>query len=305
MRSKTIGLGPEFFPAQPARTYEEATARVRALQAKDDKAIRGDSGTRFHTQGKKVARAIVFYHGYTNAPPQWDLLSKEFVRRGYNVLAPRIPCHGFNDLLTSEQANLTAGDLVATVQESVDIARGLGEHVTVCGISCGGVMTAWAAQYRSDVDLALSIAPSAGLPFVPAWMSSVFRNVAPRIGNIYIWWDPRVKEKIVGPPYAYPRFSTHGLSEIFRLGQLVYNASAAMPARARRIKAITSDFDTAVKNSITDHILDNWEGHGISIERYTFSADQKVWHDMIDPNQTFQQIDLTYPVILRMLTEEI
>ncbi len=305
MTTKTTGLGPEFFPARPTRTYEEAVARVHTLQAKDNSAVRRDSGTRFHTQGKKVARAIVFYHGYTNAPPQWDMLSQEFVKRGYNVLVPRIPYHGINDPLTAEQAKLKAGDLAATVQESIDIARGLGEHVTVCGISCGGVMTAWAAQYRSDVDLALGIAPSAGLPLVPVWVSSVFRNVAPRIGNIYIWWDPRVKEKIVGPPYAYPRFSTRSLSEIFRLGRLVYNASAAMPARARRIKAITSDFDTAVKNSITHDILDRWESHGIAIDRYTFPADQRVWHDMIDPNQTFQQIDLTYPVILRMLTEEI
>ncbi|MCB0069299.1 MAG: alpha/beta hydrolase [Caldilineaceae bacterium] len=303
MTTKTTGLGPEFFPAQPARSFEEAEARVRALQAKDDGNVRPDSGTRFRSQGKKAERAIVFYHGYTNAPPQYDLLSEELVKRGYNVLVPRIPYHGLSDPLTPEQAKLTAGDLAATIQESVDIAQGLGEHVTVCGISCGGVMTSWAAQYRSDVDLALGIAPSAGLPFVPMWVSGLFRNVAPRIGNMNIWWDPRVKEKIVGPPYAYPRFSTHGLAEIFRLGQLVYDVSANMPARAKQIKAITSDFDTAVKNAVTYDILDNWESHGITIERFTFPSSQKVWHDMIDPNQTFQQVDLTYPVILRMLTE--
>ena len=50
-------------------------------------------------------------------------------------------------------------------------------------------------------------------------------------------------------------------------------------------------------------MLDQWERHGRTIERYTFPAAQKVWHDMIDPNQSFQQVDLTYPVILRMLTE--
>ncbi|HRA65912.1 MAG TPA: hypothetical protein PL187_07820, partial [Caldilinea sp.] len=88
-----------------------------------------------------------------------------------------------------------------------------------------------------------------------------------------------------------------------RLARLVYTASENMPARAKRIKAITSDFDTAVKNSITYAMLDQWERHGRTIERYTFPAAQKVWHDMIDPNQSFQQVDLTYPVILRMLTE--
>lgn len=303
MKTSTSGLGPAFFPSQPTRTFEEAEARIRALQAKDDAAVRTDSGTRFRSHGQKTDRAIVFYHGYTNAPPQFDRLGEEFFNRGYNVLIPRLPYHGLNDPLTTEQAKLTAEDLVRGCQESIDIAVGLGEHVSVCGISCGGVMTSWVAQYRSDAHLVLGIAPSAGLPFAPVWVSSLARRIAPRMKNFYIWWDPRVKAEIVGPKYAYPRFSTHGLAEIFRLGRHVYDMSANMPPRATRLKAITSDFDTAVKNKITYDILERWETHGVSIGRHTFPSEQKVWHDMIDPNQSFQQIDLTYPVIIRMLTE--
>jgi pimeloyl-ACP methyl ester carboxylesterase len=303
MTNATSGLGPTFFPSQPARTFEEAQARIAALQALDDATVRPGSGTAFRSHGKKAEHAVVFYHGYTNAPPQYDRLGEEFFQRGYNVLVPRLPHHGLNDPLTTEQEKLTAEELVRTIQESVDIAQGLGEHVSVCGISCGGVMASWAAQYRSDVDLVVGIAPSAGLPIVPKWVSTVFRAAAPRLKNIYIWWDPRVKEKIVGPPYAYPRFSTRSLAQIFRLGRHIYDVSANMPARAKRLKSITSDFDTAVKNAITYDILDHWERHGITIERHVFPASQKVWHDMIDPNQTFQQVDLTYPVIIHMLTE--
>lgn len=292
-----------FFPSQPTRTFEEAEERIRALQAKDDATVRTGSGARFRSHGHKTERVIVFYHGYTNAPPQFDRLGEEFFNRGYNVLVPRLPHHGLNDPMTTEQEKLTAEDLVQSCQESIDIAVGLGEHVSVCGISCGGVMTSWVAQYRSDVDVVVGIAPSAGLPFVPMWGSTLFRNVTPRLKNMYIWWDPRVKEQIVGPPYAYPRFSTHSLAQIFRLGRHIYDMSANMPARAKRLKSITSEFDTAVKNSITYDILDRWESHGIEIERHVFPAAQKVWHDMIDPNQTFQQVDLTYPVIVRMLTE--
>jgi pimeloyl-ACP methyl ester carboxylesterase len=301
--NSTSGLGPTFFPSRPARTFDEAQARIATLQALDDAAVRPGSGTAFRSHGKKTAHVVVFYHGYTNAPPQFDRLGEIFFQRGYNVLVPRLPHHGLNDPMTMEQGKLTAEELVRAIQESVDIAQGLGEHVSVCGISCGGVMASWVAQYRSDVDLVVGIAPSAGLPFVPMWVSSLFRNIAPRLTNRYIWWDPRVKAEIVGPPYAYPRFSTHSLAQIFRLGRHVYDASANMPARAKRLKSITSEFDTAVKNSITDDILNYWEGHGIEIERYTFPASQKVWHDMIDPNQSFQQVDLTYPVIIRMLTE--
>jgi pimeloyl-ACP methyl ester carboxylesterase len=303
MSRSTSGLGPSLFPSQPTRTYEQAEARVRALQALDDATIRPGSGTRLRSHGRKTERAIVFYHGYTNAPPQYDRLGEELFNRGYNVLVPRLPHHGLADPMTTAQEKLTAEELVQSCQESIDIAVGLGEHVSVCGISCGGVMASWVAQYRSDVELVVGIAPSVGLPFVPMWVSSLFRTAAPQLKNMYIWWDPRVKEAIVGPPYAYPRFSTHSLAQIFRLGRHIYNMSANMPARATRLKSITSEFDTAVKNSITYDILAHWESHGIQIERHIFPSAQKVWHDMIDPNQTFQQVDLTYPVIMRMLTE--
>lgn len=303
MSRSPTGLGPTFFPSQPTRTFGEAEKRIHALQAEEDATVRPDSGTRFFSQGRRSARAIVFYHGYTNAPPQFDRLGEEFFKRGYNVFIPRLPYHGLNDPMTAEQGKLTAEDLVRSCQESIDIAVGLGEHVSVCGISCGGVMTTWVAQYRSDVDLAVAIAPSAGLPFVPMWVSTLFRNIAPRLKNSYIWWDPRVKDQIVGPPYAYPRFSTHSLAEIFRLGRHIYDTSANMPPRAKRLKSITSEFDTAVQNSITHDIFDHWERHVAMIERYTFPAAQRVWHDMIDPNQIFQQVDLTYPVIVRMLAE--
>ncbi|GIV68137.1 alpha/beta hydrolase [Caldilinea sp.] len=301
--ASTYGLNPTFFPSQPARSFQEAEARIQALQARDDESVRLDSGMRFFSHGKKVKRSLVFFHGYTNAPPQFDRLSATLFEQGYNVLAPRLPYHGLTDPMTTEQQRLTAEDLVRTIQESVDIAVGLGEQVSVCGISAGGVMTAWAAQYRSDVDLALAIAPSAGLPFVPIWVSSLFRNLALRIQNIYIWWDPRAKEQIVGPPYAYPRFSTHSLAQIFRLGRHLYETAANTPPRARRLKLITSAFDAAVKNQIAYDTVERWERHGVKVERYTFPPEQRVWHDMIDPHQTFQQVDLTYPVILRMLTE--
>ncbi|NJP05385.1 MAG: alpha/beta hydrolase [Chloroflexaceae bacterium] len=46
--------------------------------------------------------------------------------------------------------------------ESVDIARGLGRHVTIAGISVGGTIAGWAAQFRADVDCAVLIAPALG-----------------------------------------------------------------------------------------------------------------------------------------------
>ena len=46
---------------------------------------------------------------------------------------------------------------------AVDIAAGLGDQVTIAGLSAGGVVAAWAAQHRRDVHRAVLIAPSLGV----------------------------------------------------------------------------------------------------------------------------------------------
>lgn len=287
---------------RPAGTYAEAMERIAALQAQDGPDVREDSRTRLWSQGQKSERALVYFHGYTNSPAQFRLLGEQFSQRGYNVFVPRLPHHGLQDPLTTAQSLLTAEELVALTEESVNIARGLGDQVIISGLSCGGVMAAWAAQFRADVDLAVGLAPAAGLPVVPYAVSTFYRKTIPHLPNFYIWWDPRVKEKIDGPPHAYPRFSTHGLAQVFRMGRKVIDTAKTTPAAARRLGVITSAFDTAI-NLPTVHRLEHyWQAHGADLRTYEFPKEQKVWHDMIDPQFPKQQIDATYPVVMQMIT---
>jgi hypothetical protein len=74
-----LGLAQPSFLLSPARTYAEAQARIAALRALDDATVRPGSGTAFRSHGKKTARAVVFYHGYTNAPPQFDRLGEDIL----------------------------------------------------------------------------------------------------------------------------------------------------------------------------------------------------------------------------------
>jgi carboxylesterase len=300
MANTTYHLAPV---SKPAATYEEAMARVKALQAKDGPGVRDDSRTRIWTQGQKAEHALVYYHGYTNAPPQFNQLGEELCNLGYNVLVPRLPYHGLNDPLTEEQAKMTAEDMAALTQETVDIACGLGEKVTICGLSAGGVMAAWAAQFRPDVDLAVVMGPAYGMPFVPAWVSGMARGLIGILPNMFIWWDPRVKEKIVGPAHAYPRFSTKGLAQTFRLGNEVRDAAKTTKPAARKIQVILSDFDAAIALPTAKKVTEEWKAHGADVSEYIFAKDLKIWHDMIDPAQSTQQIDVVYPVILPLITQ--
>lgn len=300
MANATQNLAP---PSKPAATFAEAMARVDALQAKDGPDVRDDSRTRLWSQGQQAEHALVYYHGYTNAPPQFNILGDDLCKQGFNVLVPRLPHHGLKDPLTTEQSQLTAEEMAAMTQETVDIARGLGRKVTIAGLSAGGVMAAWAAQFRSDVDLAVVIGPAFGLPFVPAWVSSLFRFGAAHLPNFYIWWDPRVKEKIVGPAHAYPRFSTKGLAETFRLGKAVREAAKETRPAAQRIQVVLSDFDAAIHLPTAKKVAAEWQEHGADVAEYIFAKDQGIWHDMIDPAQSTQKIDVVYPVLLPMLMQ--
>jgi esterase/lipase len=302
MANATQPLAPA---SKPATSFDEAMARVAALQAKDGSDVRDDSRTRLWSQGKKAEHGLVYYHGYTNAPPQFKILGEDLGKMGYNVLAARLPYHGLKDPLTTEQSKMTAEDMAALTQETADIAQGLGEKVTIAGLSAGGVMAAWAAQFRADVNLAVVMGPAFGLPFVPSWVSSTARGLIGVLPNFYIWWDPRVKEKIVGPAHAYPRFSSTGLAQTFRLGNEVRAAANRTKPAARQIQVILSDFDTAIHLPTAKKVAEQWQEHGADVSVYTFAKELKVWHDMIDPTQSTQQIDVVYPVVLPLLTQNV
>ena len=130
----------------PAGDYAAAVERIEALWAGEASLpMNPQCRLKFMTHGQKVERAIAFVHGYTNCPQQFNELGQQFYDLGYNVLIAPAPHHGLVDRMTTDQARLTAQELTAYADEVVDIAQGLGEHVTLAGISMGGTTTAWAA----------------------------------------------------------------------------------------------------------------------------------------------------------------
>lgn len=292
--------------SRPARTYEEAVERVNALRVADDAAVNPDSVTRLLSHGARTDAAIVFFHGLTNAPPQFRLLGERLHAEGFSVLVPRFPYHGLKDRLTTEQAKLTRDDLVAVITDAVDIAHGLGERVMVSGLSLGGVMTAWAAQFRDDLDRVVIVAPSFDLPFMPAFASRRAEGLARRLPNAFIWWDPRYRANAPGPTHAYPRFSTHALAAGMALGREVLRAARTTPPATRHIGVVTSAVDLAINNRTVDGLVKAWQKYpGVRLERLHFSREQNIFHDMIDPAQPTARVDVVYPELMRLLGVEL
>jgi alpha-beta hydrolase superfamily lysophospholipase len=290
-------------PARPAASYEEACARFAAHLESDTAAVDPLSRSRLVTPGHRAERAIVFFHGLTNAPRQFEKLSERFIARGYAVLVPRVQYHGYLDRMSTDLAHLTVRDLVEVTAEAVDLAAGLAEEVTVSGISMGGVLAVWAAQYR-PVALAAPIAPAIGLPKIPYITTGAIFGAMGRLPNRFQWWDPRVKEKLEGPPYAYPRFATHALVATQRLGLKLMNVARTERPAAQRIWMISNEADLAVSNSAAATLVRRWQATGgESVQMFRFPRHLKLFHDVVDPLQPNAQPDLVHPMLEQIMID--
>src|SRR5437763_1022815 len=76
--------------------------------------------------------------------------------------------------------------------------------------------------------------------------------------NRFIWWDPRYKQKLPGPEYAYPRFSTHALVEAQRLATALMESARQAPPRAAEVWIVSNAADMAVSNAASAELVRRW-----------------------------------------------
>ena len=316
------GAGALDRPLRPARSYAEALERLGALQALDAAspfpinplqrsrlltpadpagATRYDAGGPA-ASGAPTRRVVVCFHGLSNGPQQFVRLCAPFVAAGDSVLLPRFPYHGFADRLTPELVRLTAPLLVDATAEAVDLAAGLADEVLVTGLSLGGVLAAWTAQFR-PVARAVPVAPSIGLPRVPPLLNRAAIAAVLRLPNAYLWWNQRLRERNPGPPYAYPRFSTYALARVQRLGFGILAAARTAAPRAADTWMVTNGADPAVNNRVADALVRAWRRRagGGRVRAFTFPSRLGLSHDVVDPLQPYQRVDLTHPVLVQLI----
>lgn len=293
--------------SRPAQNYAEAATRLQALQAKDEGlALFPGCESQVLTHGHQVERAVVLLHGYRNCPSQLQQLGLIFYQQGYNVIIPRMPHHGLADVLTTAHAGLTADELAAHATEAIDIAQGLGEQVTIVGISTGGILTGWAAQNRADVERAVLIDPVFGLYAIPAPLTTPATNLFNLLPNFFLWQDEKLQAKVPNPPQVYPQNSTWAISQILRLGFAVRNQAGQTPPLAGAILVVTNANDDAVDNAVTADVVAQWREHGFTnLQTYEFEANLRLDHDLLDPAHPKQQVDLVYPVLLDLMSQKI
>jgi carboxylesterase len=285
----------------PTPGYAEALDRLAVLQARDGPEVHPHAHTRLLSHGATTERAVVWLHGYTDSPNQFARLAQLCFERGWNVLVPRMPYHGLGDPMTPDTGRLTAELLGRSADEALDIAAGLGRQVVVGGLSMGGVLAAWLAQQRREVDLAVLLAPALGLYLVPAPFTRLVGEAYARLPNTFQWWDPRVKQAIQQPEVTYPRYAMRGVAAFLRLSYAMQDLTRRNPPAAKRIWVITTECDTAISQPVVEHVMRLWRAQGTPVQTHRFPASLGLDHNFIDPGHPRQHVDIAYPVILAAL----
>lgn len=286
----------------PAQSYDAALTAFAAVEAAEAAMpLDPRCHSKLLTHGQKTARVVIYFHGLTNCPAQADALAQQLFALGYNVYVPRLPGHGEADPLTLALATMTAQDLVSTADGAIALAHGLGDEVVVSGLSAGGTLAAWVAQYRGDVGRAIAIAPFLGPYSVPPWATHAATNLLLLLPNIMLWWDAA---EPVSPPtmsYAYPRFATRALAETMRLGGIVEAEAARTAPGAQSVGLLLNAGDVTVSPALNDDLLAAWRGHMPGVAFRLLPPEPVLPHDVIDPNQPDANIEEVYPVVLEMI----
>ncbi|MDQ6822886.1 MAG: alpha/beta fold hydrolase [Candidatus Eremiobacteraeota bacterium] len=286
--------------SRPAASYGEALERIAAFCALDDGSILPRARSYVLQHGARSPLAVVLLHGITNHPGQYVSLAPLLHERGHNVFVPRLPEHGDVNRMTTRLKSLTAERLLASANEALDIACGLGERVCILGISTSGLLCAYFAQYRADVARAVPVNPVFGMLHIPYEVNEMIEKILLTLPNFFVWWDPRNKENQL-PSTGYPRFSTRALMQCLRIGNDVHHRAKESPIRAKSIFVITNRLDPAVNNDVTSQVVKQWRiKRGSGIETFEFTNLPKN-HDIIDPENAAPRLDLVYPKLLEVV----
>lgn len=285
-------------------SFNDASTRVAALCARDDDSVHPDSYVKFLSHGEKTPHAILFLHGFTDSPRQCHALAQQLYERGHNVLIPRLPFHGYRDRLTNDHAKLITDVMLNWTNEVADVAIGLGERVSVIGLSMGGVLATWVAQHRADVDQAVMIAPAFGTHYLPIPLTPFVTRLILRLPNRLMWWHPFERERS-GHEYTYPRFATHPLASLFRMGEELLEEARRAPPSVRSAWMVTNANDWFVSNEICLRFVQAWQKYGTSqVHAYEFPRHYGIPHDCLDPIEIGSRPEIVFPVLMNIIERD-
>lgn len=298
-------LRVRFFQSHPhpAKSFADALERFESLRAQEKKLpLRPEGESRLLHHGHKTERVFVLLHGLTNCPEQFVPLGKILHATGANVVIPRAKYAGYADRLNNPQGLQSGQDLIDQAATGLDIASGLGDNVSLVGLSGSAVAGLWMAQHRGGINQMILIAPFFSLDGFPAPIMDFMAAIFARVPNFYQWWDTTKKENLPGPDYAYPRFGTFCMADTILLSRDVRSNLTSKPLKTDRLTFLITASDKAANNALTKEMataLANANQPPVLLHEFPDSA--RIPHDMIDPNQPDANTAASYSKLLELL----
>jgi esterase/lipase len=291
----------------PSKNYEDSVARFEKIVAAEKADPNFDQSclAQLHTTGKKTDTAVVMFVGFTNCPMQMGALAEEITGSGQNVLILNAPHQGQKEKTNQDLGNITTKEIVDYADQSVDIAAGLGDEVTVVGLSVGGVVSSWASQNRAEVTKAVNIAPI----YTPYLVPGLIQNPAARIMNalpfVYIWWDPKNKENKSGSIYAYNGFPLDSLGKYTEVASMFgMDITGSNPKNVKTTLVINGNDKAVNKTFAARQTFKVGNSNDKDIQIYKFAKENNLDHDVIDPYNPKQNTAYSYPILLNLIVNE-
>lgn len=282
--------------ARPEHDLAGARERFAALAARDDDSIAETGRSRLFAGEARAPRAVVLLHGLTNCPQQWVPFAQMLAARGSAVVIPRLPGHGARDRRGLALATIVPADVLATANEAIDIAAGLGDRVVVCGLSIGSAIASWLTFARDDIARNVALVPFFGLHGFPEIADRLAVRVLATMPNRFVPWDPRGDGGQV-PPYAYSHFATRALAAMLHIGLDAVARGRALPSSGETVVCLNAR-EPAIDNGLARAFARRLEDVRAGSTRVMTWTDLPANHDLIDPTNALARIDLVYPRVL-------
>jgi pimeloyl-ACP methyl ester carboxylesterase len=281
--------------------YGTAQERLEWFARRDRAAHIGELGqTLVFDHGHRTARSVLLLHGLSATPRQFVAIAQLLHERGHNVFVPRLPRHGHRNRLSEALASMSARQLQACANDSLAVAQGLGERVTVAGFSLGGLLAAYLGQ-NAGIHRAVAISPFLGVSIVP----NVFRMPLARWvlsrPNRFFWWDPFLRERQL-PEHGYPRFASHAIAHGLTLAHDVMENALTAPPKAQELVLVINPRDSAVNKRAIMRLGQRWfrkKPQSVRIAR--LQGLPPFVHDIIEPKRYPKVAQRIMPVLLEII----